>query len=31
MHELHSAHWLPYEKPEEVTALLTDWLQKKDL
>ncbi|EME40034.1 hypothetical protein DOTSEDRAFT_91337 [Dothistroma septosporum NZE10] len=31
IHELHSGHWLPYERPEEVTALLKDWLNNNGI
>ena len=29
VHELHSAHHSPYEKPEETAEIIVDWLRKK--
>lgn len=29
--ELHSSHWCPYEKPEELAALISDFLMKRKL
>ena len=27
--ELHSGHWCPYEKPEEVASIVLEWLKKE--
>lgn len=29
VHELHSGHWCPYEKPDELGGLILEWLKKK--
>ncbi|KAI7192581.1 hypothetical protein KC316_g6459 [Hortaea werneckii] len=27
--ELHSGHWCPYEKPEELSMIIADWVQTR--
>ena len=29
VHELHSGHWSPYEKPDEVGKIMAEWLEKQ--
>ncbi|KAK3722406.1 hypothetical protein LTR37_002397 [Vermiconidia calcicola] len=29
VHEVHSGHWSPYEKPEEIAKIVVDWCSEK--